>query len=91
MAMIGMQSARFPGCTTDARRLAGARAAIRSSMRRSSSLLDPVEEARDQLLVVGRPELLARGERRLQLLLEGRFGHPGILATEARRASQAAQ
>ena len=62
----------------------GVRAAIRSSMWRVDLALDPVEEALDQLLVVGRPELLARGERRRELLLEGRFAHPGIVATGTR-------
>ena len=41
-------------------------------------LLDPVEEARDQLVVVGRAELPTRGDRRLQLVPRDRF-HAGTV------------
>ena len=88
-AMIGMQSARFAGWMTLSAPL-GAALAARDPLVDPpvDLLLDPVEEARDQLLVVRRAELLARGERRLQLLLDGRFAHPDSIATAARRGKR---
>ena len=65
---IGM---KIPSSRLVAPPLASGRAgpATRSSTRRSISLLDPLEEPGDEVLLVLRAELLPRLDDRLQLLL----------------------
>ncbi len=79
IATIGIQTPIVPGWSGEGPRFFGASRGDPLVDPPVDLLLDPVEEAGDQLVVVGRAELLAGRDRRLQLVPRNGF-HAETLA-----------